>query len=174
MFLLFGGLMLFIRRYLLPGLLISIIAPSLSGDTKNSEYRLLSSKKQKARIFSSGPVREIASDGRKIKLNRVHIQSAGFATYTLESDSGWIFEVPRTGLVKYRNEVGVYRREGAWFELVPVSIVHSGQKVAIVRSRSLRTGDKLVVKGVDKILSLHVRAYSSRYHNETFSVVKTN
>lgn len=60
-------------------------------------------------------------------------------------------KVPASALVFFQDEVGVYRSRGGWIKLVEVELGERTRRDAVVRSKELKQGDRLVVAGAAAI-----------------------
>ncbi|MCB0327097.1 MAG: efflux RND transporter periplasmic adaptor subunit [Bdellovibrionales bacterium] len=65
-----------------------------------------------------------------------------------ENISGSRFPIPKSALVRVKDEIGVYRFQESFFKLVPVKI-HREEKDRYIVNAPLQAGDQVVTQGVE-------------------------
>jgi hypothetical protein len=95
------------------------------------------------------------SDG--FKLSDKAIQTIGVMTQTAEADYQII--LPKEALVQSLNEVAIYRLRNGWFKLIPIEKPsYSGAQVT-VRSREIKSGDRIATAGVALLRVTEMQAF---------------
>ena len=57
------------------------------------------------------------------------------------------YRVPASSLVYFQDEIGVYRLRGGWLKLIEIKVAEKSKKDAVIRTREIKPGDRIVVAG---------------------------
>jgi hypothetical protein len=74
-------------------------------------------------------------------------------------DGGGLLTFPKTALVYFQNDIGVYRRRDGWFKLIKVSSLKISEQSARIESSDLRAGDEVAIHGADLLRVAELDAF---------------
>lgn len=101
---------------------------------------------------------EVKKEGKLFKLATGAIKTLKLQTIDLDSSKKGVFEIPASAVVDFQDEIGIYRRNGDWFEMVEVKVVQRGKYSAKIKSSKLVKNDKIVSQGVALLRVAHLEA----------------
>ena len=101
---------------------------------------------------------EVKNDGKHFKLALGAIKTLKLQTIKLDSPTKGTFEIPASAVVDFQDELGVYRRNGDWFEMVEIKVVHRGKYSAKIKSAKLKKSNQIVSQGVPLLRVAHLEA----------------
>ena len=103
-------------------------------------------------------ITEVKGEGKRFKLADTAIKTLGLKSIKLEPWKNGVFEVPTSSVVDFQDEIGIFKRQGDWFELVEVSVVQRGKFGAKIKTNKLVAGDEIVNEGVALLRIAHLEA----------------
>lgn len=101
---------------------------------------------------------EVQGEGKRFQLAKGAIKTMGLKSIKLDSSSQGVYEVPASSVVDFQNEIGIYKRQGDWFELIDVKVVQRGKYAAKIKASDLSAGDEIVNGGVALLRVAHLEA----------------
>lgn len=109
--------------------------------------------------FGAGKaILEVNGEGKRFRLAKGAIKTMELKSVKLESPSNGVYEVPASSVVDFQDEIGVYKRNGDWFELVEIKVVQRGKYAAKIKTKELSAGDEIVNTGVALLRVAHLEA----------------
>lgn len=101
---------------------------------------------------------EVKKEGKFFKLATGAIKTLKVQTIKLDSSNNKVFEIPASAVVDFQDEIGIYRRNGDWFEMVEVKLIQRGKYSAKIKSSHLAKNNQIVSQGVALLRVAHLEA----------------
>lgn len=96
-------------------------------------------------------IQAVDEHGYRFKLSQAAISRLGIASKVVEArqnGSYFLLTVSEKSLVFSRNDIGLYGRQGQWFQFLAVELISSQDKHYQIRLKGLEPGYELVTEGV--------------------------
>ena len=101
---------------------------------------------------------EVKEGGKHFKLSKDAMKTLKLDTVRLDPATKGTYEVPTKSVVTHQGKTGVYRKKGAWFEMISVQVVKRGKYGAQIKSKKLSRDDLVVSEGVGLLRVAHLEA----------------
>lgn len=90
----------------------------------------------------------VRQEGEEFKLSGESESVLKITTSKVTSQGKNLYKVPRSSLVSFKSEIGVYVKRAGWFRLSEVIILKQSEKDIHIKSQDILETDEVVISGV--------------------------